>query len=181
MHMKCLTFLIIISACPLNLQGQSTPNITLQRVDCHAPEMADCWVSVRRPPTYALSNDARTMVWRKKPIPPATTSFSGPAAYVSGCKARMSAQFSIPADGNCPKTITVKAEAVIGQTTYRLPEQDLVPTAGNTLEYKMQEFDMPFEQFKVQYLPTFTVKWFASCDPTTAGSWVDAGTSTNTL
>lgn len=183
MHMKFLKFLIIISVYPLSLQGQSIPNITLQRVDCHAPAMADCWVPLRRPPSYAHPNpnDPRTIVWRKRPFPPATTSFSGPAAYVSGCRGRMSAQFSIPPDGNCPKTITVKAEAVVGQATYRLPAQQLTYVKDTLWEYKTQEFDMPFEQFKVQYLPTFTVKWFVSCDTTSPGAWVNAGTSTNTL
>lgn len=179
--MKLMKLLIIALVWPLFLQGQTTPTVTLQRVDCHAPEMADCWVFVRKPEEYTFPKEPTVMVWRKKPIPPATTPYSGPAAYVSGCKARFSAQFSIATSGNCPKSIIVKAEAMVGQTIFRLPAQQLTNLRDTFWEYKMREFDIPFEQFKVQYLPMFTVRWFASCDTTSLNSWVDLGVSTNIL
>ena len=200
--MKKSVFLVIFLTLTLISEDIIAQQVLVRQVTMHEPtiDKANWIVTKADPSTQASATSCPGAITDPLPLDPKAYQrqvlvyFRGssnqnssklPAAYVSGCKANVRAEFSDP-DKLCNNNIGVYVKGVaitnVGGTEYiyTLPVKQLDPLA----KYPQTEFNESFPKNLIQYHENFNIHWYYSLDPaslenanSSSVEWKDAGIS----
>lgn len=186
-------FVLLLTSSPL--EGQS---ILVQKVTMYKPLSADDWVNTKPDPATDVSASACGASTDPAPLDPkalsgqvlvysrgsAGNTSKLPAVYVSGCKAKVGAEF-LTVEDHCSAggSIYVKGFATVN-INGMLYHYNLPPKALTSGQYPVTDFNEEFPKDMVQCHENFNIKWFYTLSAEVANNpysssitWLDAGES----